>query len=153
MPTFRFILIAALATACGHIGGFRCPARGGPAWREYRSRHFLLDTDLSDSDAQVLIEDLETLHALELQAMLGEQVEIPGHVLVVVPAEHRLFAGLADAANIGHRSSEREGGPTIGGYFKVSPLGQPMIVLPRGRNAWDRETIAHELVHHISAYL
>ena len=47
-------------------------------WGEYQTKHFLVRTDLSPGRAQVLLERLETLRLLELKAMVGEEVEIPG---------------------------------------------------------------------------
>src|ERR1700682_2634408 len=94
-----------LASAPALAGGFRCSAQGGPQWREYRTRHFIVATDQSPQSAAILIRDLETLHALELQALVGEQVEIPGHVRVVAPASEALF-------------NELVGEPGTIGYFK-----------------------------------
>src|ERR1700681_2736700 len=95
----RFLVLSAfalLASAPALAGGFRCSAQGGPQWREYRTRHFIVDTDQSPQSAAILIKDLETLHALELQSLVGEQVEIPGHVRVLAPASEALFKELAD---------------------------------------------------------
>lgn len=132
---------ALLASAPALAGGFRCSAQGGPQWREYRTRHFIVATDQSPQRAAILIKDLETLYALELQALVGEQVEIPGHVRVLAPASEALFNELA-------------GEPDTIGYFKTDGGGAPIIVLtPSEGKEFDREIVAHELAHHISHYL
>ena len=77
---FGIILLCAPQSA---RAGFRCSAKGGPEWREYRTKHFLVDTDLRRPTAEVLIRSLEKMHALELQALVGEQVEIPGRLRLI----------------------------------------------------------------------
>ena len=78
----RLVLFASLLTAPA-FAAFRCPAKGGEPWREYRSAHFVLDTDSGTGDAQKLIQKMEHMRALVLQALVGEQVEIPGRVRVL----------------------------------------------------------------------
>jgi tetratricopeptide (TPR) repeat protein len=128
------ILIAAPASAA-----FKCPARGGNAWREFRTEHFLLDTDLPSERAGVLLNQLETLHAMELQALVGEAVEIPGHLRVVAFADPGDFTELA-------------GSRYIGGYFRVTGYG-PAIVFPVEHFEANREIVAHELAHYLSRFL
>ncbi len=119
--------------------GFRCPAKGGSEWREYRSKHFVMDTDASPSVVPELIERLERIHALELQALFGEQLEIPGHARVIAFADPHLFTEVA-------------GSPAIGAYFTYSKLREPTIVLPE---EWgdQGQTIAHEMAHYLSRFV
>jgi len=105
------ILAAAPASAA-----FKCPAKGGGAWRELQTEHFVLDTDLGTDRARVLLKKLETLHAMELQALVGEVVEIPGHLRVVAFADPRDFVELS-------------GSQYVGGYYRVTDFG-PTIVIP-----------------------
>jgi tetratricopeptide (TPR) repeat protein len=46
------------AAGCAR-GPFVCPARGGAAWRELQSRHFVLRTDLPRSQARAALADFE----------------------------------------------------------------------------------------------
>jgi len=135
--TIAIILLYAPQSA---HAGFRCSAKGGPEWREYRTKHFLLDTDLRRQPAEVLIRSLEKMHALELQALVGEQLEIPGRLRVVAFSSPSQFDEMLAIRN-------------VAGYFKVSSLAEPLIVLPVAGFEADPETIAHELAHYISRYL
>ncbi|HUJ25883.1 MAG TPA: hypothetical protein VLW85_07695 [Myxococcales bacterium] len=136
----RTLFAAVLVCSAPAFATFRCPARGGSPWREYRGAHFILDTDAGDSDAQALIQDLEHFHALILQALVGEQVAIPGHVRVLAFADQTAFEEIANNRN-------------IAAYFTLGQLGEPTIVMPV-RGAWERpEMVAHELAHYLSRYL
>ncbi len=134
----RWALIASLL-ASPAFASFRCPARGGAAWREYRTEHFLIDTDGSANDARSLVRQFEHMHALVLQALVGEQVEIPGHVRVLAFADPTDFREIA--------------GEGVGGYYGRGFLGEPTIVLPLRGLVDDPELIAHELAHHLSFFL
>jgi len=120
--------------------GFRCPAKGGGEWHEYRSKHFLLQTDAGRAKVELLVNRLEAMHALELQALLGEQVEIPGRLRVIAFADPALFTDLA-------------GNYQIAGYYTVAALGEPTIVLPIEGMQAHPQTVAHEVAHHLSTFL
>src|SRR2546421_1943036 len=120
--------------------GFRCPAKGGSEWREYRSKHFLVETDAARFKVELLVSRLESMHALELQALLGEQAEIPGRLRVIAFADPGLFTELA-------------GKYQIVGYYKQGALGEPTIVLPLEGLEADPQTLAHEVAHHLSTFL
>jgi len=121
------------------LASFRCPAKGGAAWREYRSAHFIVDTDAGRSDVQPFVHMLEHMHALVLQALVGEQVEIPGHLRVLAFADQTDFHEM--------------GGDSAAGYYSRGEFGEPTIALPL-RALWsDPEAVAHELAHHISFFL
>ena len=103
-------------------------------WHEYRSRHFIVDTDRSEGSARDLITDLEKFFAMDLQALVGEQVDIPGHVRVMAPANPRLFRELAKESS-------------LGGFIQSTPLGEMLIVVPTEHPEEAREVVAHELGH------
>ncbi len=139
------ILFGGLAAGCAH--GPRSTAtaadcsveRGGP-WREYTSKHFIVDTDAPEERAAKLIAKLEKLRALDLQALLGEQVEIAGRVRVLAPKSRGQFVDLV--------------GGDLGGLFKSHGLfGDPAILVPVDSMDEDPEVLAHELAHAISFYL
>ncbi|HEX7622131.1 MAG TPA: hypothetical protein VF400_01070 [Anaeromyxobacteraceae bacterium] len=90
------MLLLRPAPAVAAPEAFRCEKRGGSHWREYRSEHFAIDTDLAPEDTRRLAQELEELHALELQALVSEVVEIPGRVRVVALRDPRQFQDLAD---------------------------------------------------------
>jgi tetratricopeptide (TPR) repeat protein len=140
--TKRAVLAALLAALSGSAAAapeaFRCEARGGPPWREYRTAHFLLDTDLPQEEARQLGQQLEQLHALELQALLGEVVDIPGRLRVVALRDPRQFRELA--------------GDEVRAYY-VRRRAEGAVVLQSEGLRVAPEAVAHELAHHLSWFL
>jgi tetratricopeptide (TPR) repeat protein len=132
---------ALLLGGCARLlpGGLRCPDRGGAAWREYRSDHFLVYSDLDREHAAGIVQELESVRAMELAVMAEEGQEIAGRVRVVAPAEGRMFRAIAP--------------PGVLGYSIVSGLGEPTIVLHAGSIRRDPEVLAHELAHSLSWHL
>lgn len=139
VPLFAALaILSAPVDAADKPEPFKCSARGGPEWREYRSKHFLLDTDLSRDSAALQIKDLERIYTMVLQAMIGEQVELPGRTRVI---------------GFGNRAQFQESGKDYAGYHTITPLQQSLIVIPVGGLKANPETVAHELVHHLSWFL
>jgi Tfp pilus assembly protein PilF len=133
-------LVYALAFPHAAIAGFRCPAKGGSEWREYRSKHFIVHSDAGRFKVELIVGDLERIHALELQALVGEQVEIPGRLRVVAFAEPGLFKEVVN-------------NPEVAGFFKFSRMKEPMIVFPTEGLHTSPELIAHEIAHHLSHFI
>jgi tetratricopeptide (TPR) repeat protein len=135
----RLILVF-LCCACARTlpGGLRCSSDGGPVWHEYGSRHFMLDTDLDTQEAVALVRELETLHAMVVRALVGDDREVPGRVRVIVPANERTYTALAP--------------PAVVGYFMQGLFGEPTAVVHPAALHSDPEIIAHELVHHLVWY-
>ncbi|HEX4381734.1 MAG TPA: hypothetical protein VH083_02250 [Myxococcales bacterium] len=138
-----FVLLSLLAAGCGHLlpGGNRCPASGGPQWRELRSQHFALDTDLPEADAALWVKDLEQLEATVTGALSNRKVDLPGRLRVVVPASLDTFAAVAPSLY------------ALGYFTANSFFHEPTIVLHPGARTGDPEVIAHELGHFISFHL
>lgn len=126
--------------ACAHGSTFRCEAQGGAAWSEYRSKHFVVDTDAPAERAARLVSLLETLQLLDMKALAGDELELPGHLRVVALARDSEFHDLA--------------GPDVDGYFRQQgQFGEPTIVIPMSAAEQRPYVLAHELAHHLSAYL
>lgn len=134
------LAIASLGAGSPVFAGFKCPAKGGAPWREYRSAHFDIFTDADDSKVVRLVDKLESMHVLELQAIVGEQVEIPGKLRVIAFDSHGVFKDLA-------------GRYEIAGYYKQSIYGDPIIVLPIVAVDESPEDVAHEVAHHLTSFL
>ena len=115
---------------------YRCEARGGRAWREYRTAHFLVATDLSPPSAEAVVKDLEQLHALVVQALFGEQVEIPGKLRAIAFHDRRDYEKL-----------DQHG---YGGYFRIDGLLTPTIVFAADGFKARPELVANELAYPIS---
>ena len=132
-------LLALLSGACAYDPGFRCSANGGRAWNEYRSAHFILDTDIKEAGAAVLVQQLEELRAAALLALVGEDVETPGHARVIALADATMFEDLA--------------GSRIVAYYSVNAWGEPYLFAQVNSEGAVPETLAHELAHYVSHYL
>src|SRR5919204_724024 len=139
-PASLLVALAFATASTAAHGGFTCPAKGGSEWRAYRSTHFVVYTDASEFRASRLVTQLESMHALELQALVGEQVEIPGRLRVIAMADPRVFSDLA-------------GQSQIAGYYKGSLFGEPTIVLAAADADDNPQIVAHEVAHHISSFL
>ncbi len=119
-------------------GSARCSAHGGREWRELRSRHFVVDTDLDRPAAAALVADLERIQGLVTAALVSEPREIPGYVRVVAPAREETFWALLP--------------PLVIGYFEINRMGEPTVFLHPEALRRDPEVIAHELAHHFAWY-
>ncbi len=98
-----FLLAALLALGCAHRP--RSPPLDG--WRELRSPHFRLRTDLPAADARTTIERLETLRAA-LQSVWSDAdaADAPGTTLAIVlrdRAELRTFTEWSGLATVTRR--------------------------------------------------
>src|SRR6266536_1901460 len=118
----------------------RCTLPNAGDWREYRSKHFIVDTDVSRSTAGRLVDDLERIHALELKALVGEVVDIPGHIRVIAFGRPRDFETVSSHKN-------------AGSYSAFTSLGEPTIVLPVERLSADPENVAFQVANRISPFL
>src|SRR5712692_4978931 len=138
-PLRRWAAVLLLCAPLAARAGFRCPAKGGAEWREYRSKHFVVDTDASRFKVELRVAQLERMHVLELQALFGEQVEIPGRVRVLAFADPSFFTELA--------------GRYVGAFYRRSWMREPIIALPIVGLEARPETVAHEVAHHLSRFL
>lgn len=134
-------LALALATSLGcsaFRGSLTCPARGGPAWTELASRHFVLQTDLAAKDARVTLGEFEALYAA-LGSIMPRRAEEPGD-----PIEIALFDRPQDFR-------EMDGAKDADAFFNPFPAGEleprPVLIMHGGLEAEKRVTFLHELAH------
>ncbi len=130
------VLALALAGASGCAGPFRCPAAGGPAWRELSSQHFALATDLPAEEAREAVEDLEDFRATLIATAWPRLETPPGRVRVVIVGREIDWRAFEDT---------RDG-------FYTDALFQPFIALRAGGSDTTRLRIRHELTHHLSRF-
>lgn len=136
-PLAPLLLLSLLAAAPARGGGFECPEAGGPAWREVRTAHFVVQTDLSSGKARDLAEELERVHETVRYGLFRTPPET-GVVRVVALAdedEYDLFAPGASRTQVAHYTERRLSGPTIVMYGKGADL--------------QRIIVAHEIAHHL----
>ena len=139
MEKGRALLVAALlapAVAAGCAAPFRCPAAGGPTWRELESEHFSLSTDLPSDDAREAVRDLEDFRATLLATAWPRLDQPRGRVRVVIIERERDWRAFEDT---------RDG-------FYTDALFQPFIALKAGGSDSTRQRIRHELTHHLSRF-
>ena len=130
--TAAAVLLAA-ALGCGHAPAFRCEQRNGRRWREVRTPHVVLRTDLGRRAAVALAEELEvTLTGLSW-GLLQRDVTLPGPVDVVALDSAEGLDRLLPA-------------DTVAGVTP-SLWSQPVIVMPGSFDRLQRMVVAHELTH------
>jgi|GEM_PF-3024049 len=162
------------------VQGARTPERYLLGWHEYRSQHFVLDSDLPTWTAAELIRRLEKLRAAELRSLLADDLLVPGRVRVIASSASLLFTELArdrffigsflrcqtfqlacsrllsddlfETYNVSRRGACDRDLYVSANYF-VSRLGEPTIVLPVALGRVIPEVIAHELAHHLASVL
>src|SRR5215472_9968446 len=154
-------------------GQRRVPDDYFSGWREYRSEHFLVDSNLLSGIAGGLVERLEKYRAIELASLTAEPVVLPGRIRVIAATASSRFAELAhDRYQVGSGTHCQSVGLScrellltsldearIGcgqelaysaGYF-VSRLGEPTIVIPVSGLRANSEVLAHQLAHYLAS--
>jgi tetratricopeptide (TPR) repeat protein len=117
---------------------FLCSSRGGPAWRELRSEHVVLQTDLSVERARAMVRELELARGAVLQALFAKPPDIP----VVLHAV--AFASDGDFSDVSPEGAAA--------YFTTVDGFTPIVVLPGTLQSGTRAALIHELAHHISSF-
>lgn len=137
----RMVLLAGaallLAGAADLAGSFECPEKGGRAWREVRTAHFAVQTDLGSSAATELAEDLERIHETVRFALFRKPPET-GVLPVLAPRDRDEFLLFAP-----HEK--------FGAFYSRRSLAGPIIVIPGDIRDAQRAIAAHEITHHLAA--
>ncbi|RKG54537.1 DUF1570 domain-containing protein [Corallococcus sp. AB011P] len=119
-----------------------CPAEGGRPWREVRSSHFRVRTNLEEQAAAKSALELEEFRRALLLAW-GAGFDPPGTVDVIVLSNPRDLEEFTDARYAGFAGQTPDGPRMVmtggGGYLLADTTG-------------DKETQAHELAHYLSAF-
>ena len=130
------LFVLALAGDPALAGGFECPDEGGAPWRELRTAHFVIQTDVSSSKAHELAEDLERIHETVRYGLFRKPPET-GVIRVLAPAEREEFELFAPKG--------------VAAFYTQAALTGPVIVLPGSLRDSQRVVAAHEITHHIAA--
>ncbi|ABS28570.1 hypothetical protein [Anaeromyxobacter sp. Fw109-5] len=129
--------------ACAHAPRaperFVCPARGGPAWSELTTDHFVVASDLRRADAATIARELESVRAWVIAALFEDAPEIPGRVRVVAFRSAAEFDEFAP--------------PGLRAYFTRSGIAEPVIVMPGALGPELRLVLAHELTHQVARHV
>jgi tetratricopeptide (TPR) repeat protein len=138
--SLRFIAILLLLALLGGCTYFICPAKGGATWRELKSDHFVLQTDVDQSEARHILEQLEQMRAALVQIIIGKAEAETGRLKVIVIAERSRFTEFMPSKE-------------FAGLFRNTQLGDEVIILRSDNSPAQRRTIAHELTHSLSLHL
>jgi tetratricopeptide (TPR) repeat protein len=134
--------LAALALPCllaavpARADGFKCPEAGGPAWRELRTAHFVVTTDLSSGKAKELAGELERVHETIRFGLFTTPPET-GVIRVLALRDEEEFDLFAPK--------------DAGAFYGYASFGEPVIVLHGGDFDVQRIVIAHEVTHHVAS--
>jgi tetratricopeptide (TPR) repeat protein len=133
-----FALAGSLAVGCAGLKPpLTPPERGGAAWLELTSRHFVLDTDLDAAEADSTLAEFEDIHGAI------EDVAFPSESDARAPIRIVLFAREKDYQPFGPKDTR--------GYFTPQLPndldGVPTMVLWGGLVEDTRVTFQHELTH------
>ena len=134
MRPAALVLLIALSGACA--GTSACPAQGGPIWRELRTEHFVLSTDLRPEQARETATTLETLQAAVLEGVFPGAPTRPRGRLAVIVVAHQNWEEYSDR---------------FAGVF-ARPLGRPLIAMRASHPIEEDLLIKHELVHYLSEF-
>jgi tetratricopeptide (TPR) repeat protein len=133
------LLLAIVAPgAAGATGPFVCPAKGGPPWREFRTEHFVLQTDLEPVRAAELIRELEFARAAVLHAAYPSPPAIPGTIHAVAFSDDDDYADVSP--------------PRAAAFFTTVDGFTPTVVLPATLRARTRSALIHEMTHRFSSF-
>ena len=140
LPLLRLIgALLPLVTGCVRRPVATCPDEGGHEWREVRSPHFRISTDLGTRVARLTAVELEQLRGALLLAW-GGQVDPPGQVEVIV-------------ARSSLELEEFTQGAPLEAFMDSSGRSPLMVMAGEGRflveSPENLEVQAHELTHHI----
>jgi tetratricopeptide (TPR) repeat protein len=115
--------------------------RSRPSWVEFKSEHFILDTNVNDEDAATIMANFEALRAADLKVLAGDQVDFAGRIRLFVPASPSVFLELAGGTEF------------VGWYTHHNSWTEPVIVAPGSLAVRRADVVAHELAHAISYYI
>jgi tetratricopeptide (TPR) repeat protein len=131
MGTFRLALAAFIVLL----------SRGSAAaeWVEYRTEHFILDTDAPDV-AELMMATLEKARATDMAVLAGGELELLGRIRVVAPKSEEQFQEIA-------------GNTWSAAFYTHGPREEPIVLGPVKAFFDSPENLPHELAHAVSHYL
>jgi tetratricopeptide (TPR) repeat protein len=117
-----------------------CVEEGGSPWREIRTAHFSLKTNLSSEGAQQSALELEQFRGALVSLLWPGSMEPPGLLDTIVVRNPSQLAEFA--------------GPGIAGYFAYGSRGSLLVTSSHtylaGDYGLDLAIVAHELTHYLS---
>ncbi|MBJ6763134.1 DUF1570 domain-containing protein [Myxococcaceae bacterium JPH2] len=139
--TCLLVGMVALGSGCATSRAL-CPEEGGRPWREVRSQHFRVQTNLDSKAAAKSAVEMEEFRRSLLLAW-GDQFDPPGTLDVI------LVSNLEELREFAHDQ--------VGGFVAITTTGLTMVMTGAGGylfadTSGDKATQAHELAHYLSAF-
>jgi tetratricopeptide (TPR) repeat protein len=132
------VLVAGLAGCATTRPPFRCEARGGAPWRAVYSDQFVVVTDLDSDDARDLARELDLIRNAVASSLFQRRHDPPVRATVIAfrsTSEYESFAPPGAAA------------------YYARGAADPKIVIPARMGIDQRRVLAHEMAHHVMAYV
>lgn len=119
-----------------------CPSKGGLAWREVTTQHFVLRTDLAEECAVAVAVDLEQTYASLRDIAFLYDIEPPGRITALIFARDADLRALGVPDYVG------------GGFREGTNAWQEPILMATSLKDIDhvRSTLRHELTHRFVAF-
>jgi len=138
-PAAAILLLASALSGCATSrSSFRCEAKGGRAWIAVYSDPFVVVTDLDESDARALAEELDLVRIAVASSLFQRRHDPPIRATVIAfkaTADYQAFAPVGSAA------------------YYARGTADPKIVMPGKMGIEQRRVLAHEMAHHVSSYV
>jgi hypothetical protein len=129
-------MLAAAWLGCATVPA--CPSKGGPAWTELTSAHFVVRTDLRTTDAEDLVRALEETRASLLTVVWPKAPDPPGRTEVIAFESDRELSAYV---------------PTFTRGMRVhAPPFSPVLVIGPLRGREQLGVVAHELTHELARH-
>lgn len=138
------LALAMISLGCAAIRApLTCPERGGSAWTELTSRHFVLQTDVASDEARATLTRFETLRAALADVLPPPPIEPSDRIEIV------LFDRTKDFYELTGRS--RNMNAYFAAHLAADLEAQPVLVLHDDLADEGRVTFLHELAHRFIA--
>ena len=132
------VAVALLAGCASSSRAFRCEARGGREWRAVTSEHFAVVTDLDEDDARELAGELDQVRNGVAVSLFQRRHDPPVRATVIA------FRSTDDYEQVA---------PSNSAAYYARGAADPKIVMPGKMGLAQRRVLAHEMAHHVSAYV
>jgi hypothetical protein len=140
-PAVVLAVLVLLAGCPARAAVPKLPSQGGPAWIELQSDHFTLWTDAKPERARTLMRQIEHLRQVLVAIGFDNATDLSRSMVVAFGSRAETLAYIP----------ERTLAYAVSAF--LSPIRQPMIVMPADVDGDDAHVITHELIHVITGNL
>jgi tetratricopeptide (TPR) repeat protein len=138
-PAAAILLLASALAGCATSRPtFRCEAKGGRPWIAVYSDPFVVVTDLDESDARALAEELDRVRNAVASSLFQKRHDPPIRATVIAFRSTADYQGFAPAGSAA---------------YYARGTADPKIVMPGKLGIEQRRLLAHEFAHHVASYV